>query len=136
MSIGAKIRQLRQRLGLNGDQFGDLCGVGRASVSHWESDTNYPSVESLLRLRQHEHFSFDWLLGGEQEANVLIARSPRAEYFVEKLELDKPRSEKTSQIEELVDISANLNERGLWELIGVARYLARAHPNQAARAAQ
>ena len=36
MTIGARIRQLRERNTLSQEKFGDLCGVSKASVSQWE----------------------------------------------------------------------------------------------------
>lgn len=42
MSIGARIRQLRQANGLSGEKFGDLCGVTKGLISQWESDLARP----------------------------------------------------------------------------------------------
>lgn len=64
MSVGARIRQLRNRLGLSGEKFGELMGVSKGMVSQWESDDGIPSTERLMLLREHVDFSFDWLLFG------------------------------------------------------------------------
>lgn len=66
MSIGSRIRQLRKANGLNGDQFGDLCGVTKGMVSQWESDLVTPPTDRLLELRGKLNFSFDWLLEGTE----------------------------------------------------------------------
>ena len=36
-------------------------------VSFWESGTNQPTIEKLLRLRTRLEFSMDWLITGEIE---------------------------------------------------------------------
>jgi transcriptional regulator with XRE-family HTH domain len=64
MSVGARIRQLRNSLGLSGERFGELMGVSKGMVSQWESDDGIPSTERLMLLRKHVDFSLDWLLFG------------------------------------------------------------------------
>lgn len=64
MTIGARIRQLRNQNSLSGEKFGELCGVSKGMVSQWESDLVTPPTERLLELHKHLAFSFDWLLNG------------------------------------------------------------------------
>jgi putative zinc finger/helix-turn-helix YgiT family protein len=49
---GSDIRALRERLSLSQDQFSDLLGCGKKSLSRWENGREYPSqlVNTLLRL--------------------------------------------------------------------------------------
>ncbi len=65
MSIGARIRQLREQNNLSGDQFGELCGVSKGMVSHWESDTNTPTIDRIVKLRAKLDFSVEWLITGQ-----------------------------------------------------------------------
>jgi len=65
MSIGARFRQLRQHLGLSGEEIGDICGVTKGMVSQWESDTVTPPVDRLLALSTKHDFSIDWVLRGK-----------------------------------------------------------------------
>lgn len=64
MTLGARIRQLREHFGLTQDEFGELCEVGKSAVSQWESNSTLPEVASLLMLRARRAFSLDWLLTG------------------------------------------------------------------------
>src|SRR5512135_614713 len=88
MSIGARIRQLRQANGLSGEKFGELCGVTKGLVSQWESDQVTPTTDRLLELNKHLSFSFDWLLNGIDSYStsdpklvaVCKAMETRAEY--------------------------------------------------------
>lgn len=72
MSIGARIRQLREQNKLSGEKFGELCGVTKGMVSQWESDTSTPSTDRLIELRKHLVFSMDWLISGDQIDNKIM----------------------------------------------------------------
>lgn len=65
MSIGARIRQLRIKNRLTGEEFGALCGVTKGMVSQWESDLVTPPTDRMIELRKKLVFSFDWLINGE-----------------------------------------------------------------------
>lgn len=67
MSIGARIRQLREHHNLSGEKFGELCGVTKGMVSQWESDTSTPPTDRLRELKKHLSFSLDWLIDGVGE---------------------------------------------------------------------
>jgi SOS-response transcriptional repressor LexA len=47
--IGQRIRDARERAGLTQQALGRLCGVSRAAVAQWESDTTLPSLSHLQR---------------------------------------------------------------------------------------
>lgn len=89
MSIGARLRQLREANNLSGDEFGELMGVTKGMVSQWESDQgNPPTTERLLMLHKHIKFSLDWLLldqtvyttSDPKLIAVCRAMEPQAEY--------------------------------------------------------
>lgn len=64
MSIGERIRQIRESHKLSGEAFGDLCGVSKGMVSQWENNIVTPPMDRLLLLREKFDFSFDWLVDG------------------------------------------------------------------------
>lgn len=64
MSIGGRIRQLRQHYRLSQEAFGDLCSVTKGAVSQWESDETIPDTQKILMLREKLEFSCDWVLFG------------------------------------------------------------------------
>lgn len=90
MSIGTRLRQLRESNNLSGDQLGEIMGVTKGMVSQWESDMgNPPTTERLLLLHKRIHFSLDWLLLDEENVYstsdpkiiaVCKAMEPQAEY--------------------------------------------------------
>lgn len=88
MSTGERLRQLRKKNGLTGEQLAEYMGVSKSMVSQWENDEGVPSTERLLLLRQHIIFSVDWLLFEEpvystsdpKLISIMHALEPRAEY--------------------------------------------------------
>ncbi len=49
-SIGKRIRELRQRLGLTQMEFGALFHVSKQAVHSWENDINIPDVNTLIEI--------------------------------------------------------------------------------------
>ncbi len=89
MSIGARIRQLRQHYGYSQEKFGELCGgVTKGMVSQWESDASVPPYERLREFKSKGHqFSFDWLLEGNM-ANP-YEQSPEQQVYVAMQDMSK-----------------------------------------------
>lgn len=96
MTLGARIRQLRQHHGLTQTQLGALAEVGKATVSLWESDDAVPMTNKLIAMREQLDFSIDWLLTGAGTMNsnqpirpalrgLLKAAEPLPDYAVEQL---------------------------------------------------
>ncbi|MCR4672430.1 MAG: helix-turn-helix domain-containing protein [Lachnospiraceae bacterium] len=50
--LGCEIRAYRIRHNMNQGQFGNLCGVTRATVHRWESEAVRPSVGAMVRLSE------------------------------------------------------------------------------------
>jgi len=42
-----------------------MLGVGQAAVSKFEKGLSFPSVETLLRLREYSGKTIDWIVTGE-----------------------------------------------------------------------
>jgi transcriptional regulator with XRE-family HTH domain len=78
MSIGVRVRQLRESHNLSGEKFGELCGVSKGAVSQWENDTQTPPIDKLLLLKTHKKFSdisLNWIYTGEISKADMIAQS-------------------------------------------------------------
>ena len=63
MTIGERIKVLREQNNLSQADLGRLIGVTRAAVYAWESDTNTPTAASIQLLARIFHVSTDYLLG-------------------------------------------------------------------------
>lgn len=62
ISTGDRLRIARVSVGLTHDQVGEVFGVTRQTVSHWENDKNLPETSKLARLAEMYRVSTDWLL--------------------------------------------------------------------------
>ena len=65
MTTGEKIAKLRKENGYTQEEFGDLLGVTRQSVSKWESDMSFPETDKLILIARHFNCSLDYLLNNE-----------------------------------------------------------------------
>ena len=53
MGFGARLREERQKTGLNQEQLGRIGGVGRNAQNEYESDKGSPKADYLARLGDH-----------------------------------------------------------------------------------
>ncbi len=58
-----RIRQLRFESGLNGEDFGKIFGVSKVTVHRWETGTNFPNQDIMIKLCDYFNVSLDYLMG-------------------------------------------------------------------------
>jgi repressor LexA len=61
-TLGDKIRQLRKEKDLTQEQFGNMLGVVKSTVSQYESDTSTPDIIMLSKIANLFNVSIDYLL--------------------------------------------------------------------------
>ncbi|WP_317890180.1 helix-turn-helix domain-containing protein [Paenibacillus sabuli] len=66
MSIGQRIRALRNRRGFTQDKMAEQLGMNRANFSNYERDVAIPPSETLLKIAELLNTSTDHLLGREE----------------------------------------------------------------------
>lgn len=64
-TLGAKIRQSRQRRGLTQRQLATVLRVSYPTVSRWETDADHPRGDHLIALAEHLEVPLGWLTSGE-----------------------------------------------------------------------
>ena len=62
MNLQDKIIQVRKNNNLSQEEFAELIGVTRQSVSNWERGTCYPDIETLIIISNKFNISLDNLL--------------------------------------------------------------------------
>ena len=72
MDIGKAIKHTRKTLGLTQEELGKKIGVGKSSVSMWESGANPPSGKSLRALADALNVSVAYLLGESESPRYTI----------------------------------------------------------------
>ena len=65
MNLQDKIIQVRKDNNLSQEEFAELIGVTRQSVSNWERGTCYPDIETLIIISNKFDISLDNLLKGD-----------------------------------------------------------------------
>lgn len=73
-SIGARIRKIRNSLGHNQTEFGNLVGASNASISSYEKGDSYPSICVLVRIAQLGGVSIEWLIMGEEATRPILKK--------------------------------------------------------------
>lgn len=63
MTIGKRIRVLRDGLGLTQDELGTRLGITGSAVAMWETDACKPSISRLVAIAKELEVSVDALLG-------------------------------------------------------------------------
>ncbi|MBR6259705.1 MAG: helix-turn-helix transcriptional regulator [Oscillospiraceae bacterium] len=68
MTLGERIKTLRQEQGLSQEVLAERLGVSRQAVSKWEKDLSRPDTENLLALASVFGVSIDELAGNKAES--------------------------------------------------------------------
>ena len=64
MSIGLRIKELRNDLGLNQNDFAMKIGIKQSPLSQMEGGKILPSIETLSIIIREFNISYDWLIDG------------------------------------------------------------------------
>jgi transcriptional regulator with XRE-family HTH domain len=64
-TIGKRIRQIRDQIGLNQNDLAEHMGCGRSNISLIENGKNFPSGNILIALKSKYNVSLDWLFSGQ-----------------------------------------------------------------------
>lgn len=78
--IGLRIKAVRQKR--NGEDFGELIGVSRATISVYERGEGWPRPETLNKIIELSGRPADWLLYGKDEDGPTTIAEPQEEYTV------------------------------------------------------
>jgi len=76
--IGLRIKAVRQKR--NGEDFGELIGVSRATISVYERGEGWPRPETLNKIIELSGRPADWLLYGKGDDGPIVAAEPQEEY--------------------------------------------------------
>lgn len=61
--IGKRLRLLRTERKITQEELGKVLGVGKTTISQYESETRKPDAEMLRRIAEYFNVSVDYLLG-------------------------------------------------------------------------
>ena len=100
MTIGDKIKYIRQRYGISQKEMGDICGVSMGAVSSWEQGRNDPRPRILSKIAKHFNIPLEALLHPQDgiRFEALIQRrdfSVQEERFLDKYRQLSPLGRET-----------------------------------------
>lgn len=70
MKFSYKLQELRKGSGMSQEEFAELLGVSRQSVSKWESGKGYPEIDKLIFISNYFNTSLDLLLKDSSEDDI------------------------------------------------------------------
>ena len=70
-SVAARIKRLRQHLGLTQEQLGARAGCTKSAVSQWERGITLPERDTLLALQKKNRVNPEWITNGS--GDMLLA---------------------------------------------------------------
>ena len=72
MNLANRIVEIRNRLNLSQEKFGELVGKSQRTVAAWEAGTRAPSFATLCELADVLNMSTDYLLGRTEIPNIYL----------------------------------------------------------------
>ena len=77
MSIGNRIKELRNEKELTQMELAGKIGYSNASISDWEHNEKQPTAQAIIRLCEYFEVSADYLLGiSEDDKPVIFSKAP------------------------------------------------------------
>lgn len=68
MTLGKRLKNSREKLGLQQKYVAELIGVKNNTLSSYESDKRQPDYETLQKLANLYHMSIEYLITGEERS--------------------------------------------------------------------
>lgn len=99
MNLNDRISKIIEYSELTSSEFADAVDVQRSSISHITSGRNKPSLDFLIKVKEHfPELEWDWLIKGEGE----MLKQP-SEEAVSEAETEKPKSTSLPDLFSLID---------------------------------
>ena len=101
MSIGLRIKELRNDLGLNQNDFAMKIGIKQSPLSQMEGGKILPSIETLSIIIREFNISYDWLIDGiGEKQKIQLNRSNKLTEKMTDFSEKMKNTKKTVKLEE------------------------------------
>ena len=101
MTVGERIREARKNIPMNQEDLGKLLGIGKSSVSEWESNKRPVPMDTLEEIAKILHVTVPYLMGWETKGAGVV---------YEKLELSSAALTLARKYDSLDDYSKKIVE--------------------------
>lgn len=89
--MGLKIKMLRQQKNINQAELGKIVGVGKTTISNYETGYSVPDLETLIKLADYFGVTTDYLLDRTESCNMsehIVNNSPNQQKQLSENELE------------------------------------------------
>lgn len=114
MSVGSRIKELRNSLDLTQQKFADRLGIQRGIIGKYEVDVSAPSDAVISLICREFHVREAWLRDGEGEMLEVKPRAEELGELVRKLLADRPESFRSRLITSLLRFEPDSPE---WQIL-------------------
>lgn len=114
MSVGSRIKELRNSLDLTQQKFADRLGIQRGIIGKYEVDVSAPSDAVISLICRVFNVREAWLRDGEGEMFEIKPRAEELGELVRKLLADRPESFRSRLITSLLRFEPNSPE---WQIL-------------------
>lgn len=103
ITVGDRIRTIREKLELTGEEFGNLLSVTKTAVSNWENNNRKPDSDMIIKIAKLGNVTTDYLLGLTNDPNTNIYKvTVDNEEFKIGIDKNYPHDLKPEQVEQLI----------------------------------
>lgn len=90
MKLGERLLELRQEIGLNQREFGELFNISSVRYSHYETDKRTPDIDLIIDFANYYNVSVDYIVGNSniRDTNQIL-KDETLSLVVELDEIDK-----------------------------------------------
>ena len=74
MEIGKKIKEQREQKNWSQDDLAEILNISRQSISKWELNKVYPSIDMLIKMSDLFDISLDELIKGDKQLNIQLLK--------------------------------------------------------------
>lgn len=114
MSVGSRIKELRNSLDLTQQKFADRLGIQRGIIGKYEVDVSAPSDAVISLICREFNVREAWLRDGTGEMFEIKPRAEELGELVRKLLADRPESFRSRLITSLLRFEPNSPE---WQIL-------------------
>lgn len=110
--MNERIREIRKKLRLSGEKFGEKIGLKRVAISQLETGRTTPTNQTIMSICREFNVSEEWLRSGTGDMFVLMTRDEEIATFIGGIQADVDDTFK----KRLISVLAKLDENE-WDLL-------------------
>jgi hypothetical protein len=110
--MNERIREIRKKLRLSGEKFGEKIGLKRVAISQLETGRTTPTNQTIMSICREFNVSEEWLRSGTGDMFVPMTRDEEIATFIGGIQADVDDTFK----KRLISVLAKLDENE-WDLL-------------------